>query len=708
MASFADISIRFKANLKQFSSQMQNAERRMKKVGKRFESVGGNLSRNFTAPVVAGLALVTKGTEELRSNLGRLDTNAEIAKASLKGVREELVRVNGVTGEVDSSVEGISNLLASGFKGEQLSQALNNIQGAAIKFSDTLKFEGVADGLQETLATGKAIGPFAELLERSGISLDNFNAGLQQAIANGTQQNFVLEKLANAGLADVNKKFRENNKDVTSARESQLRFQLAMADLAKTVQPIINKVLEVVADLAEAFTNLSPAVKKTALVIAGLSAAAGPIIAGLGFLMTTVIPGLITAFGALSAPILAVSAAIGGIAFVVFNNFDAIKKELVNLANYFIDLYNESLVVRIGVESIINVFKNLFEIGKLVFEGLKTAIKAFSSTFMNVFTTFGKVFKAVMTGNFGSIPDILENSANKAKDIFTETLTDIARDLINFKSGIDKNLQDSLNSIGKRKDLIVPVTAEVKEVKQSSDNSNSQNGSSGRAKISGLSSNLESRGKKDTSIDGQLANFGLGAFNDKAAEMLKKADKIKEKARLVSREVSSAFSKMTNGIVESIGLANKGFEGFVKNIISLGFELVNQLITQAIQNIAIKKAEAVANSVAGATASAAATGPGAIFTQPAFISTMVGGVLSAFAAIPKFAEGGIVSGETLGIMGEYSGAKNNPEVVAPLDKLKGMLGESGGNQKVEVVGKLSGQDILISSDRANKYRNRRS
>ena len=363
MASFADISIRFKANLKQFSSQMQNAERRMKKVGKRFESVGGNLSRNFTTPVVAGLALVTKGTEELRSNLGRLDTNAEIAKASLKGVREELVRVNGVTGEVDSSVEGISNLLASGFKGEQLSQALNNIQGAAIKFSDTLKFEGVADGLQETLATGKAIGPFAELLERSGISLNNFNAGLQKAIANGTEQNFVLETLANAGLSDVNKKFRENNKDVTSARESQLRFQLAMADLAKTVQPIINKVLEVVADLAEAFTNLSPAVKKTALVIAGLAAAAGPIIAGLGFLMTTVIPGLITAFGAFSAPILAVTAAIAGIGYVVFNNFDAIKRELVNLANYFIDLYNESLVVRIGVESVINVFKNLFEIG---------------------------------------------------------------------------------------------------------------------------------------------------------------------------------------------------------------------------------------------------------------------------------------------------------------------------------------------------------
>ena len=73
-------------------------------------------------------------------------------------------------------------------------------------------------------------------------------------------------------------------------------------------------------------------------------------------------------------------------------------------------------------------------------------------------------------------------------------------------------------------------------------------------------------------------------------------------------------------------------------------------------------------------------------------------------AIPAFADGGIVSGPTIGLMGEYSGARTNPEVIAPLDKLKSMIGTNGGS--TEVFGTISGADILLSSDRARKNRNR--
>jgi hypothetical protein len=41
--------------------------------------------------------------------------------------------------------------------------------------------------------------------------------------------------------------------------------------------------------------------------------------------------------------------------------------------------------------------------------------------------------------------------------------------------------------------------------------------------------------------------------------------------------------------------------------------------------------------------------------------------------VMPFANGAVISGPTLGLMGEYPGASNNPEVVAPLDKLRGML-----------------------------------
>jgi len=69
-------------------------------------------------------------------------------------------------------------------------------------------------------------------------------------------------------------------------------------------------------------------------------------------------------------------------------------------------------------------------------------------------------------------------------------------------------------------------------------------------------------------------------------------------------------------------------------------------------------------------------------------------------ASPKaFADGGIISGPTMGLMGEYPGAKSNPEVVAPLDKLKGLIG--GGT----LTTKISGNDLYIIMNKASQNRN---
>jgi hypothetical protein len=68
--------------------------------------------------------------------------------------------------------------------------------------------------------------------------------------------------------------------------------------------------------------------------------------------------------------------------------------------------------------------------------------------------------------------------------------------------------------------------------------------------------------------------------------------------------------------------------------------------------------------------------------------------------VQKFANGGIISGPTMGLMGEYPGAKSNPEVVAPLDKLKDLIGGGGGGTFV-----LRGQDLLLSVNRAQKASN---
>ena len=66
---------------------------------------------------------------------------------------------------------------------------------------------------------------------------------------------------------------------------------------------------------------------------------------------------------------------------------------------------------------------------------------------------------------------------------------------------------------------------------------------------------------------------------------------------------------------------------------------------------------------------------------------------------PKLAKGGLAFGPTMAVVGDNKGARSNPEVIAPLDKLKSMMGNMGGTQRVIVEGRLRGSDIFISNKR---------
>lgn len=73
--------------------------------------------------------------------------------------------------------------------------------------------------------------------------------------------------------------------------------------------------------------------------------------------------------------------------------------------------------------------------------------------------------------------------------------------------------------------------------------------------------------------------------------------------------------------------------------------------------------------------------------------------------VTPFADGGIVYGPTLSIMGEYAGARSNPEVIAPLNKLKSIIGD-GSNGGGRLKARLRGRDIVLAM--ANETRiNRR-
>lgn len=84
----------------------------------------------------------------------------------------------------------------------------------------------------------------------------------------------------------------------------------------------------------------------------------------------------------------------------------------------------------------------------------------------------------------------------------------------------------------------------------------------------------------------------------------------------------------------------------------------------------------------------------------------VAGVLASFAALPKFAEGGLAYGPTLGLFGEYAGAKNNPEVVAPLNRLKALINPAGGATSGKVEFEIDGRRLRGVLRNVDKYNDR--
>jgi len=112
--------------------------------------------------------------------------------------------------------------------------------------------------------------------------------------------------------------------------------------------------------------------------------------------------------------------------------------------------------------------------------------------------------------------------------------------------------------------------------------------------------------------------------------------------------------------------------------------------------IGVARAHVIATYTNPANPVNAATGGLAMPLLIAGGLTLVETLLGAIA----FADGGIVSGPTLGLVGEYAGARNNPEVIAPLDKLRDIMADtSGGRQEVMVTGRISGNDIELISER---------
>ena len=87
-----------------------------------------------------------------------------------------------------------------------------------------------------------------------------------------------------------------------------------------------------------------------------------------------------------------------------------------------------------------------------------------------------------------------------------------------------------------------------------------------------------------------------------------------------------------------------------------------------------------------------------------FVTAML--AATAAAGVPMLAEGGIASGPTLAMVGEYAGAKGNPEVIAPLDKLRGMLAQPASMDFSKVEFEIKGRTLVGILNKENNITKR--
>ena len=84
----------------------------------------------------------------------------------------------------------------------------------------------------------------------------------------------------------------------------------------------------------------------------------------------------------------------------------------------------------------------------------------------------------------------------------------------------------------------------------------------------------------------------------------------------------------------------------------------------------------------------------------------IGAIQIARIIATPLAKGGIASGPVHALVGEYPGAANNPEVIAPLDKLRGMIGSASSDVNVSGTFRVQGTDLLLVLEKAQRQRGR--
>lgn len=695
--ALSNFVIPVKVDTSQVSKGLRNVSNQFKNLSNGLKSTGQALTLGVTAP----LALL--GREFVKTASDAEETQAKFSAVfkELTGDAEDFVqatadRIGRSTNDLRKFMGTLQDTFVPlGFareEGLEFSKALTQLTLDLASFNNMAEAE-VMQGLQSAIVGNhETMRKFGVIINQTNLNQELLNMGVKDGIKNATEAQKAQARLniIMAGTADAQGDAeRTAGSFANQTRRLQGVFEELAVELGNIIMPVIQKIITFFGNLITRFRGLSGETKILVVALSGIALALGPVM---------------TALGLLISPIGLAVAGFLGFAKVIYDNSDTVIDNLVAIANNFINIYNQSLIVRAGVQSLFFVFKTIFN-----------AIKTGIESIVELFSGFGRIVVSALKGDLKGI-----------QNIFNETFTNIGEDVQGFGEDVANDFLNGYENV---------INGQLENITKET----LQNGVSGG--INAVKDFIITKAKELGLNIGTNTSLGFSeglntlVSDDEESPLTKlnnKFTEVKEKGQEMANAVSGAFGQFATNVVGSFELANEGANQFFNQIVSMMIKLIQMVIQDAIirkmtnkqkvqdeaktlgtiaglrlaglgtqaaaltAKIGLDQASATSSAIAGASSSAAATGPAAIFTQPAFIATMVGGVLAAFASIPKFAKGGIVTGPTLGLIGE-AGA----EAIIPLNKLDNMM---GGGTKGEFI--LRGQDLVLALERADDFRTR--
>lgn len=372
----------------------------------------------------AAVGALVFGSDELNQSLARLKTNASTAGFTLEIVEEAFQNLSAVTGDSRAAVETVSNLMATGFSDQQLTAVLEEITGAYIAFSDTLSSEGIADGIQETFGVGEAAGSFLELLERMGVDIETFNAGLAKAKQTGQETDYVLQQLSELGLKSNYEEYQKLNPEVAKNAEATMNMQLALAELAIVLTPLVTMITGVVTKLVE-WVNNNQTLATVLAVISGVITG----ISGAIMILTPIIGALIPIFAAISTAVAEAGGAMTLLRTVLgalTGPIGLVIAAITGIVTAFVIAYNKLEWFRDGVNEVWNKIKELtsaaFGAVKELITSLISSAVDFSKGILDKFSAFwnenGEFISSAVKLHFTTVKATIEVVMGVIQGIF--------------------------------------------------------------------------------------------------------------------------------------------------------------------------------------------------------------------------------------------------------------------------------------------------